>query len=302
MKRFVTYTLLFMLLAGSTLGVGEYIVRNMPNSYSYKHRWMLDNASQLEYLILGSSHTYYGFLPSAFFDNSFNLANVSQNPEYDLLLLKKYLPLCKRLHTVVIPVSYFTFFDKPFEQGSEWHFAINYKLYMGVDKHSNLSKYNFEISNRPVYSGKLLSFLKGKELPMCDTLGFGVGYTIDDKASTWKYDAQYIVKRHTAVNWDEFDGNLDNLRKVAQFCKENDLRLILVTTPTAESYYTLLDKAQLEKTYSAITGLCNDYSLNYYNYMTDIRFNDDDFHDGDHLSDIGAQKFTTILKEDFLKE
>ena len=302
MRRFVTYTLLFALFIGCTLVAGEYIVRTLPNSYKYKHQWMLENCNEVEYLIMGSSHTYYGILPAEFFPHSFNIANVSQNPEYDFLLLKKYLPLCKNLHTVILPISYFTFFDKPFEEGSEWSFAINYKLYMAIDKHSNLSKYNFELSNRPVYSGKLLSFLRGKEMPMCDSLGFGVGYRVNKKAATWKYDAQYIAQRHTAENSDEFEGNMNNVRNVAQFCKENNLRLILVTTPTAESYYTLLNKEQLKKTNYAIENVCKEYSLSYYNYLTDERFTDDDFYDGDHLSDIGAKKFTAILKEELSKE
>lgn len=298
MRRFVTYTALFALLVSATLAIGEYCVRTMPNSYQYKNSWILDNAARVEYLIMGSSHTYYGFMPSEFFPNSFNLANVSQNSDYDLLLLKKYLPLCKKLHTIIVPVSYFTFFDKLFEEGSEWHYAINYKLYMDIDRHSNLSKYNFELSNCAVYSGKLLSFIKGKELPMCDSLGFGLGYTLDTKADSWKYDAQYIVERHTADNWDSFDKNYNNMCNLAQFCNENNLRMIIVTTPTAQVYHSQLNKAQLEKTYSAVNSICSKYNLLYYDYLSDSRFNDDDFRDGDHLSDIGAKKFTTILKEE----
>lgn len=300
MRRFVTNTALFTLIAVITLGAGELLVRSLPNSYRYKHEWILENAQEIEYLIMGSSHTYYGIAPSEFFPNSFNLANISQNPEYDLLLLKRYAPLCKNLHTIIIPVSYFTLFDKPFEEGDEWYYAINYRVYMGIEQHSRLSKYNFELSNRPVYSGKLLSFLSGKELPMCDTLGFGLGYTAAD-AAEWTHDAQNIAEKHTAADWDSLEKNVADMHSLLQFCKENGIRAILVTTPVSSAYRALLDNRQLEKTYSVIEEMCSRHGAEYHDYMADSRFTECDFHDSDHLSDEGAKKFTLILKEDLTK-
>jgi lysophospholipase L1-like esterase len=74
--------------------------------------------------------------------------------------------------------------------------------------------------------------------------------------------------------------------------------VLLVTTPTYHTYYDNLDAGQLGEMYSIIDSLKQQYHLEYYDYLKDTRFVADDFWDGDHLSDLGAAKFTKILNED----
>lgn len=299
MRRFITYTSLFGLIVLLTLMSGEHIVRSLPNPYKHKHQWMLNNASEVECLIMGSSHTYYGVIPTNFLPNTFSLANVSQNPKYDYLLLEKYIPMCHKLHSVVVPVSYVTFFDKSLEEGDEWFYAINYKLYMDIDEHPNWSRYNFELSNRPVYSGKLQTYFSGKPLPTCDSLGFGLDYALAAKDhALWEKNAYMTVDRHTADDGEMCSENETYLRRIAQLCCDNGIRLVLITPPTWSAYYKSLDKKQLDKTYELINEICHDYALPYFDYLKDPRFHEDDFYDCDHLSDIGAKKFTTILRND----
>jgi hypothetical protein len=50
--------------------------------------------------------------------------------------------------------------------------------------------------------------------------------------------------------------------------------------------------------HSTIDSLKQQYHIEYYDYLKDTRFVADDFWDGDHLSDVGAEKFTKILKGD----
>lgn len=299
MRRFIIYTSLFSLIVLFTLGSGEYIIRRLPNPYKHKHQWMLHNASRVECLVMGSSHTYYGISPTHFGPNTFNLANVSQNPKYDYLLLEKHIPMCTQLQSVIVPISYFTFFDKSLEEGDEWFYAINYKVYMDIDEHPHWSKYNFELSNRPAYSGKLQSYLSGKTLPICDSLGFGLEYTMAAKDhALWEKNAYMTASRHTAGDGEMYHENETYLRRIAELCRDNDIRLILITTPTWHAYHQLLDKRQLQKTYEIIAQLCHDYALPYLDYLKDPRFVEEDFYDCDHLSDVGAQKFTALLRDE----
>lgn len=300
MKKFLIYTSLFGLLLLLTFGSGEWIIRCLPSPYKVKHQWMQMNAQKAECLILGSSHTYYGIQPVDFLPNTFNLANVSQNPEYDFRLLEKYIPQCKALHTVVVPISYFTFFDKNFEDSDEWFLEIYYQLYMNIRKYSFLSKYNFEISNRPVYVGKLQSFFSGKQLPICDSLGFGLGYDLDAKVPEWKEKAAITAERHTSKDGKVNAESEKYLRKTAQLCRKNSVRLVLVTLPASKSYYSLLDEKQLNETHRIVRSICNDYQLSYFDFLKDERFVDDDFFDSDHLSSRGAQKFSAIFKHALL--
>ena len=41
-----------------------------------------------------------------------------------------------------------------------------------------------------------------------------------------------------------------------------------------------------------------EYNLPYFDYLKDTRFVADDFYDSDHLSDVGAIKFTKFLDKD----
>jgi hypothetical protein len=55
---------------------------------------------------------------------------------------------------------------------------------------------------------------------------------------------------------------------------------------------------QQKENFQLIEDLKSKYGVEYYNYEKDSRFVSDDFYDADHLSDVGATKFTKILNED----
>lgn len=299
MRRFLIYCSLFGSMVAFALLVGECIISTSSNSYRYKHNWMLENGSEVEMLIMGSSHSYYGIHPQKLSSRSFNLANVSQNFEYDFLLLKNYENRLHNLRTVILPVSYCSLFDVPFEDGNEWWYAINYKKYMDVDVHSDVSKYNFELSKMSVYSGRLMNIISGKGLPLCDSLGFGLGYTLSDRPYTWREDAYSTVERHTAANWNALDENVYFLRSIMALCREHSWNIILVTLPASHYYYNSLDSAQMGKMYQIIESVQRDFpDVKYFDFLKSDEFGDDDFFDCDHLNSIGAEKFSKILKEE----
>ena len=296
MRRFMIYCFMFSVAVVATLLLGEYVVSTHENSYKYKHRRMVDNASAVQCVVLGSSHSYYGFKADDFIPGTFNLANVSQNYEYDNLLLRNYAPRCANLHMVVVPVSYCSFFDTRFEDCDDWWYAINYKKYMDVNVHSDFSMYNFELSNMPVFSGRLMNILKGEGLPMCDSLGFGLGYNVENRSPSWERDAHIAVERHTADSWDAYEENVTQLRNILSYCRDNSLKAVLVTLPTWHLYHDSLDNRQLQKMYETIKALRQEFDVDYYDFLCDKRFVMDDFYDCDHLSNVGAEKFTIIFR------
>jgi lysophospholipase L1-like esterase len=103
---------------------------------------------------------------------------------------------------------------------------------------------------------------------------------------------------HTENDRRYLEENLSNLTGILEFCKARSVRVVLVTTPTYHTYYDNLDAGQLGEMHSTIDSLKQQYHIEYYDYLKDTRFVADDFWDGDHLSDVGAEKFTKILKGD----
>lgn len=267
----------------------------VPNPYQFKHDRLSDNSSDISTLILGSSHTFYGISPKWMNDSTFNLANISQIFHYDWLLLSKYE--FKNLKRVILPVSYFSFFDKEFEETDSWDLVINYKIYMDIDTHSDFSKYNFELSHPYIYTKKLRSLIIKKPLS-CDSLGYGLAFARSNRSNNWKDSWERTVDNHTAKDWSAIPGHMKYARMIAEYCKSRNIDLILITTPTWNGYHSHLDSAQLKKTSELIRTLQAEYQLRYLDYLKDERFTDDDFYDSDHLNDEGAKKFSTILKED----
>ena len=90
----------------------ECLLRQIPNVYRFKRNYLDTNSDKVEILFLGNSHSYFGLNPEYTEKRSFNAGHVSQTLDYDLEILKKYENKWENLEFIVIPISYFTLFDK----------------------------------------------------------------------------------------------------------------------------------------------------------------------------------------------
>lgn len=299
MKRFLLYATLLVLLFCIPISVGEVIIRKQPNAFKIKRDYVLEHSKDVEIIILGTSHAFLGF-KSSLVENSVNLAYGSQPLKYDFFMLDKFGSLCSNLKTVILPISYHTFFSDNLEE-KETHCNINYKIYLGCTYYKGINGYSFEFCVPKLYKSKLLKIFKGTSLLDCDSLGWGNYNIVDTKSSDWDTNLA-AVERQTTNDWSYLDDNIQYFLQMAEWCKQRGVQLILVTTPTYHTYYERLDSAQLAKTYELVHKYAVEYSLPYYDYLKDPRFDDQDFHDVDHLTDVGAEKFTRILKEDIFDE
>lgn len=97
-----------------------------------------------------------------------------------------------------------------------------------------------------------------------------------------------------------YQSNICRMHEVAELCHKRGIHLYLVMPPVHPEYYRLADKKQLELIREAVAEVVSCWdNVSSHEYFDDCRFTDDDFYDGNHLnSDIGAKKFSTILKND----
>lgn len=305
MTRFIKLLALFALPVLVLLATGEWLVRHYPNSYRYKAEWMDAHADSVQTLLMGASHTYYAIIPDSLATNTFNLSNVSQLYEQDWFLLNRYSERLKSLRNVVLVVDDCSPFDAPLEQLPEdWHRSIYYRLYMDYDKHPLFSRYAFEWSSYSTFRRKLMPALKyaftGKAELDCDSLGFGKGFYTPEHfdSVTMQHQSDIAIERHRCKDWTLVNNNRDYLFKIAQWCQEHGVRLVLITTPMWSGFYSKIDDKQLNVMYQIANQCVEQYGATYYDYMRDPRFQGTDFHDGDHLSRQGAEKFTRVLKEE----
>ena len=302
MKKYLKYCLYFVLPILIVAIPLEYMARQVPNPYKYKFDWMQKNAENVEVLIFGSSHTFYGIRPDYISGTAFNLANASQDIELDYYLLQNWADRYKKLKTVICPISFSTWFGKGLEYGSESYRCRYYKIYMKCDLYSDFSLNNLEVSNLRTALGKIEKMFTSKGVTGYDEYGWGKAYLLSNKdVAKWNdgTEAEAAVKRHTHNNWDYIENNYAMMKKIAEFCKRRNIQFVLVTTPCWHSYYNKLNDTQLNKMYELTHKIQNEYNnISYLDYLKDSRFEADDFYDSNHLSDIGSIKFTKILNKD----
>lgn len=278
----------------------EYLIRQVPNPYKYKYEWMQKNAEDVEILVLGNSHTFYGIRPEFFEGKAFSLANVSQGLRQDLFLLEYWVDKYKNLKTVICPI-FNRCFGRGLEYGTESYRCRYYKIYMDCDLYPDISLYNLELSDYRTAKGKINKMISPNTDLGYDEYGWGNTYKLSKKnIRIWNdgTEAEAAVKRHTAKNWDYIDQNYSLMKELAEFCQSHKIQLVLITTPCWHSYYDNLNSEQLKKMYELTHKIIKEYNLPYFDYLKDPRFEADDFYDSNHLSDVGAIKFTKILDAD----
>jgi len=300
MKRFYIAVHLFMLPIFVFMGGAEYTIRQIPNEYKYKNDWMNQHAEEVETLIFGSSHAWFGINPEYINGLAFNLAFMSQSLKYDSFLLHKWGDKYKKLKLVIVPISYSTFFfDNPF---GVLQAPSYYRNYMDCPYYSGLSVYSFEVLFFKALHGKIITQRDNNWQLLCNEFGWHET-PVEPKEKDWddSVKVRNLVRIQTG-SLGEVEKNYKYLKEMALFCKKHNIRLVLVSIPMSKAYNDALDDNLLAVAYSQVRRAQKDFNLDYFDYREDPRFNPDDFADANHLNKIGADKFTKILIADIQRD
>ncbi|MFI8380425.1 hypothetical protein [Leeuwenhoekiella sp. NPDC079379] len=296
MKSFLKKILFFTapLLIG--LVILECLLRFLPNDYKFKKNFIDNNSEEIQTLILGNSHAFYGVNPEYLNKNSFNAAYVSQTLRYDLEIFRKYSNRLSKLENLVVAISYPSLFIDFKDTGE--NFRLKY-YYIDYDFKSDIPlKYHFETTAMNLNSN--LSNLRNYYLHQqdnlySDTLGFGFEEN-SIEPSDFKLDGKKAAQRHTINTSDELQININYLEEIVSLAKKKKIKLFFVTLPTTGYYYKSIEDEQFDKTLKIITELeNNNQNVFYYNFLKNDQFSLNDFRDSDHLNAKGAEKFTKLL-------
>ena len=297
MKKIIRLSILFSLPILIVLISFEILLRNIPNDFDYKKKYLDANSNRIKVLFLGSSHIYYGANPVYTKLKSFNSSHISQSLNYDFSILNKYEKKWDNLKYIIVPVDYFSMYYT-LETGVEKWRIKNYNIYYGIN-HGEDYSYNFEIA-----TGKFLNNIKrlknsllhrGSDIT-CNSLGWGNTYHSTDSQDLFETGIT-AAKRHTMIKDDMiFSKNIEAIKNILYFSKQNEIKILFVTTPAYKTYVENLDKSQLNHMISTISGIVSKHSnAKYYNLLNDKKFKDSDFYDADHLNERGAKRFTLLM-------
>lgn len=295
MKRFLTKILIFSVFLLIILGITEYLLRIIPNDYSYKNSYYKENAKEIRIWNLGSSHAYFGIDPTHFKSTAFNGAHVSQSIKFDYYIFNKYINQMDSLKVLILPISYFTLFSN-LEDGVEKWRVVNYTSY-GIYL-PNIRTSIRLLSDNKAFKKSIKSLLGKQDEKYCTELGMGTQYSYENRSTNLTATAEAAVKRHTKniVNKEILFANKNYLEKICETCHNKNIEVIILTTPTHYSYYSKLDKKQLYITTQTCNELDEKYpNVTYLNWLEDKNFIEEDFFDADHLNNKGAIKLTQLL-------
>lgn len=276
----------------------EHFLRIIPNDYSYKSQWLDSNSSKVKIWCFGSSHVYFGINPNYFSKESFNSGHVSQGIKFDHYILKKYINETNLLETVIIPISYFSLWLNLEKWSESWR-VPNYHIHYGCNDIKFALRFKI-VNERKPFNRAVKSFLKMQNDISCSELGWGTSCSFENKSPEWKESGKTACERHTVKKLDDDiqEINEEYIMDICSICKNKNVKVILLTTPTYHTYYELLDSVQLSKTIEFCRQTENMFdNVSYINLLKDNRFTDDDFYDADHLDDLGAKKLTLILND-----
>lgn len=272
--------------------------------------------SNIDVLILGSSHAYRGFDPRIFADtlelNAFNMGSSFQNPIDSYYTLQEVL----RRHTpkVVIFEVYWKVFegeDYNFESATynydnmapSWN-KVNY-LFSGftyeqylkanllsIRYHENWSKHDVVQFN---FRHKYLGHPAETSVYPADDKYIGLGFVASTRTAT---DEELTTKNRFSNSKMDLNGKrVDYLMRIINLCKKHDIPLVLVSTPLPQESVALIQDYPSIHNYFA--DIAQDEGLYYLDYSVispdHLTFEQSHFQDDHHLNLWGSELFSSHL-------
>lgn len=312
MKKFLVRMLLLVLAVGLATGaINALYIHNDVNAGTMGS-WKNDDAyigevpTGIQVCNFGSSHAYYGFNYEAFDENlvCFNFALPSQSLSYDARILRNYADRLAPGATVLIAVSYNSFFGGK-ETDSADFYAKNKRYYHFLSP-ENIKEYDADtaffvkyLPSLTVNSVKLANTLLGRHLVPV----FWQGTTSAEAAAK---HAQKRYMDHIAANVGPKGERIVNREEIQAvtdmilLCREYGARPVLVTMPYLVEYPAAVrehDAAFFDDFEEIMEEIIRETGVTWLDHQDDTRFSNryDWFFNSDHLNREGAAVFTAIV-------
>lgn len=283
----------------------EYFLRAIPNDFKTKQYHLRKNKENIEVLILGSSHTFVGVDPKYFEKPAFNLAYSSQTLDLDEKLFNRYKNQLTQLKTVIIPVSYFSYV-LALEDGTSTYKIKNYNIYYQLYSHTFKIENQLEIPHQS-FDKNLADLEFFKSDPdfkiTIDSTGY-INKRYIKSNLDWQESAIHAVNNHSK-NMDDIltklrmNQNQKSLENIISWCEENQIKVILVSSPTTDAYVKKLNAKQFNHWRMTTHAISKKYqNVIWLNFLENNElFTLDDFQNADHLNENGAEKMSIILNQ-----
>ncbi|MDQ3815847.1 MAG: hypothetical protein M3347_18215 [Armatimonadota bacterium] len=306
MRKFFVKTLIFLCPFAVLLGCFERGLSSVENTYTFKKQLLESKSSDLQVLVLGSSHSYHGINPQRFSEKAFNMAMLSQDYYYDCQLLSAYLDRMPNLKLVLIEVSYFRLYNRLVDSPEYWR-AFYYKQFFNIPSNKLILNYDprsFSLfalyGNRDSLHFALRRFKVKQVAPVneCGWVPYPNQYV--QRHLTMAGSQARVALHHSGMKEENFAVVEPLLESMLAKLQARHIKCALITPPVTHFYSDRVKPEKYRTMQTTVQRLSRRYGASYFNYMYDRRFRESDFGDYDHLRAEGAAKFSAILKDEIV--
>ncbi len=269
--------------------------------YDFMKFWTLgEEVDNIQIANTGSSHGAYDFVYddlTARGYSCFNYGNTSQTFNYDYGVLKEYGDYMAPGCVLFIPVSYFSFNNEVVNESESQALSVKYYHFLSPENVPDYSLFTDIVTHRlPILSAgeNILKLFPDLKLSLVAFAAEG-----EINAEEFAQRAQNRYDRHFNNKSEYFlPERIEELYDIIDYCKENEITPVLITTPFSKYYRDLVSDSFLQEFEDVVTSIAADTGVSYYDYSYDPRFRGhiEYFSDSDHLNDTGAAYFMQVLE------
>ena len=261
-----------------------------------------EEMDQIRLLIVGSSHAFEGINPSYLPEGSFNLAGSGQDFYVDYHLLKKYVDSIPNLETVLLPVSYHSFFNSlEYSDLNDNRIDFYTKTY-GVyrNDYNPLKELQPEIISYGMKRAVYFAFLES-ESDKFELIHGHFARERDSSANANTTDPKIVKQNvddyHNIMSPDLLSWNQYWFSESIKLLSEKGVQPIIISTPIYHTFYDNMNAEYFDQMQASVSVQSEKFELPYLNFMNSRDFDADDFNNANHLNNLGAIKFAKILSD-----
>jgi len=258
-----------------------------------------DIPEDTELFIFGDSHAATGLNPD-FIKNSVSLAVLSEPLYYTKYRIQQWYKR-KNIKNVILSLSYHNISDKKADEIYGIPFIDRYYYFVLDEK--------FPVKSVKQYLMYLLGELKFR----CGIPIFGKNYfsSYVFESEERFVDMGYYLYQHVDLSKEMtfqildllYDKNtkvsefyIQCIKDIAEYCKENNISLNVISTPLRDDYIAGVPEAIKLSFEQLMEDMITDYNVSYYDFRHYAE-RDDEYIDADHLNFEGAIKFSKEIAE-----
>ncbi|MEO5943127.1 MAG: hypothetical protein ABIP30_04345 [Ferruginibacter sp.] len=280
----------------------EIYVTYYPSTFNKKSNYLKNNLSEIQTVILGSSHNQNSLNPEYLQPYTANLANSGQDVQIDSALFFNYIAKLKSIKKVIIEVDYFTLEEK--NDSSYFRIPWYYRFYnIELYPVSLLNKISLYSSSPAFFNKVMIDEINPWKIKYKHNQNGFITNDFPGIMEDLKYDslqlaitaAERLKDKHTKTSYENFVFNRSKLNSIINYCLSRKIKVVLISNPMYTTYLNneIAEKKVRKKIYT--DSLLEIPGILYFDYEKSNRFNVHDFKNDDHLNSNGAKKFSLII-------